>query len=79
MRHGLEGTATCGEGSWAGTDWYDEREEVEPIKMALSSGVPGSTMVKGVSSLSEGGGGTGMVGDRAEDRSGGLGTTTLLK
>ena len=47
--------------------------------MALSGGIPGSTMVKGVSSLSEGGGGTGMVGDGAEDRSGGLGTAILLK
>ena len=47
--------------------------------MALSGGVPGSTMVEGVSSLSEGGGRTGMVGDGAEDQSGGLGTATLLK
>ena len=35
--------------------------------MALSGGVPGSTMVEGVSSLSEGGGGMGMAGDGAED------------
>ena len=47
--------------------------------MALSGGVPGFMMVEGVSSLSEGGGGTGMAGDRAEDQSGGLGTATLLK
>ena len=59
--------AICGEGSWVGIDWYDEREEVESTEMALSSGVPGSTMVEGVSSLSEGGGGTGMAGDGAED------------
>ena len=77
--HGLEGTATCGEGSQAGTDWYNEREEVESTEMALSGGVPGSIMVEGVSSLSEGGGGMEMAGDRAEDRSGGLVTATLLK
>ena len=59
--------AICGEGSRAGTDWYDEREEVESTEMALSGGVPGSTMVEGVSSLSEGGGGMGMAGDGAED------------
>ena len=47
--------------------------------MALTGGVPRSTMVKGVSSLWEGGGGTGMVGDGAEDHSGGLGIVTLLK
>ena len=47
--------------------------------MALSGGVSGSTMVEEVSSLSEGGGGTGMAGDRAEDCSGGLETATLLK
>ena len=52
---------------------------MEPTETALSGGVPGSTMVKGVSSLSEGGGETGMVGDGAEDHSGGLGTATLLK
>ena len=69
----------CGKGSWAGTDWYDEREEVESTEMALSGGVSGSTTVEGVSSLLEGGSGTGMVGDRAEDCSGGLGTVTLLK
>ena len=70
---------TCGEGSRAGTDWYDEREKVESTKMALIGGVPGFMMVEGVSSLSEGGGGTGMVGDGAEDCSGGLETATLLK
>ena len=47
--------------------------------MALSGGVPGFTMVEGVSSLSEGGGRTGIAGDGVEDRSGGLGTATLLK
>ena len=52
---------------------------MEFTETALSGGVPGFTMVEGVSSLSEGGGETGMVGDRAEDHSGGLGTTTLLK
>ena len=70
---------TCGEGSWAGTDWYDEREEVESTKMALTGGVPGFMMVEGVSSLSEGGGGTKMAGDGAEDCSGGLRTVMLLK
>ena len=71
--------ATCGEGNWAGTDWYDKREEVESTEMALTGGVPRFMTVEGVSSLSEGGGGTGMAGDGAEDCSGGLGTTTLLK
>ena len=71
--------ATCGGGSWAGTDWYDEREEVESTKMAQIGGVPGFMMVEGVSSLSEGSSGTEMAGDGAEDHSGGLGTTTLLK
>ena len=47
--------------------------------MALTGGVPGLMMVEGVSSLSEGGGGTGMAGDGAEDCNGGLGTVTLLK
>ena len=35
--------------------------------MALSGGVPGFMTVEGVSSLSEGGGRTGMVGDGVED------------
>ena len=70
---------TCGEGSWAGTDWYNEREEVESTKTALIGGVPGFMMVEGVSFLSEGGDGTGMAGDGAEDHSGGLGITALLK
>ena len=52
---------------------------MEPTETALSGGVPGSMMVEGVSSLSEGGGGTGMAGDGAEDCSGGLGTAILLK
>ena len=47
--------------------------------MALTGGVPGSMMVEGVFSLSEGGSGIGMAGDGAEDHSGGLGTVTLLK
>ena len=47
--------------------------------MALIGGVPGFMMVEGVSSLSEGGGGTRIAGDGAEDHSGGLGTATLLK
>ena len=70
---------TCSEGSWVGTNSYDEREEVESTEIALTGGVPRSTMVEGVSSLSEGGGRTGMAGDRAEDCSRGLGTMTLLK
>ena len=52
---------------------------MESTETALTGGVPGSTMVEGVSSLSEGGGGTGMAGDGAEDCSGGLGTMSLLK
>ena len=47
--------------------------------MALIGEVPGFMMVEEVSSLSKGGGGTGMAGDGAEDHSGGLGTMTLLK
>ena len=47
--------------------------------MALTGGVPRSTMVEGVSSLLEGGGGMRMVGNGAEDHSGRLGTATLLK
>ena len=52
---------------------------VEATETALSGGVPGSTMVEGVSSLSEGDGRIGMAGDEAEDRSGGLGTAMLSK
>ena len=70
---------TCSEGSWVGTNSYDEREEVESTEMTLTGGISRSTMVEGVSSLLEGGGGTGMVGDGAEDHSGGLGIVTLLK
>ena len=70
---------TCGEGSRAGTDWYDKREDVESTEMALIGGILGFMMVEGVSSLSEGGSGTGMAEDGAEDHSGGLGTATLLK
>ena len=36
-------------------------------------------MVEGISSLSEGRGRTGMVGDGAEDHNGGLEMATLLK
>ena len=52
---------------------------MESTKIALTSGVPGSTTVEGVSSLSKGGGRTGMAGDGAKDHSRGLGTATLLK
>ena len=52
---------------------------MEAAETALSGGVLGSTTVEGVSFLSEGGGGTGMAGDGAKDRSGGLGTAMLLK
>ena len=69
----------CGEESQAGTDWYDKREEVESTEMALTGGVSRFMMVEGVSSLSEGGSGTGMAGDGAEDCSRGLETAILLK
>ena len=52
---------------------------MESTETALTGGVPGSMMVEGVSSLSKGGDGTEMARDEAEDRSGGLGTVTLLK
>ena len=52
---------------------------MESNETALTGGVPRSTMVKGVFSLSKGGSGTGMAGDGAENHSGGLGTATLLK
>ena len=52
---------------------------MEPTETALSGGVPGSMMVVGIFSLLKGVGGAGMVGDGAEDCSGGLGTATLLK
>ena len=52
---------------------------MESTETALTGGIPGSTMVEEESSLSEGGGGTGMAGDGAEDCSNGLGTVTLLK
>ena len=52
---------------------------MESTETALTGGVPRSTMVEGVSSLSKGGDGTGMVGDGAEDHSSGLGTAILLK
>ena len=71
--------ATCGEGSWAGTDWYDKREEVESTETALTGRAFGSITLEGVSSLSKGGGGIGMAGDGAKDHSSGLGMVTLLK
>ena len=49
---------------------------MESTKIALTGGVPGSIMIEGVSSLSEGGGGTGMAGDGGDDCNGGLGTAT---
>ena len=52
---------------------------MESTKTALTSGVPGSMMVEGVSSLSEGSGGTGMAEDGAEDHSNGLEIVILLK
>ena len=52
---------------------------MESTKTALTGGVSGSTMMEGVSSLSEDDGGTGMAGDGIEDHSSGLGTVTLLK
>ena len=52
---------------------------MESTKTALTGGVPGSITLEGVSSLSEGGGGTGMAGDGAKDHNRGLGTVTLLK
>ena len=52
---------------------------MESTKTALTGEVPRLIMVEGVSSLSEGGSGTGMAGDGAEDHSRGLGTATLLK
>ena len=52
---------------------------MKSTETALTSGVSGSMMVEGVSSLFEGSGGTGMAGDGAEDHSSGLGTATLLK
>ena len=52
---------------------------MESTETALTGGVPRSTTMEGVSSLSEGDGGIGMAGDGAENYSGGLGTATLLK
>ena len=52
---------------------------MESTKTALTGGVSRSMMVERMSSLSKGGGGTGMAGNGAEDRNGGLGTATLLK
>ena len=52
---------------------------MESTETALTSGVPRSTTVEEVFFLSEGGGGTEMAGDGAEDHSRRLGTATLLK
>ena len=52
---------------------------MESTKAALTGGVPGSMTVEGVSSLSEGGDGTGMAGDGAWNCNGGLRMATLLK
>ena len=71
--------ATCGEGSQAGTNWYNKRKNVKSTEAALTGGILGSTMVEGVSSLLEGKGGIGMAGKGAEDHNGGLGMATLLK
>ena len=40
---------------------------MDSTKAALTGGIPGSTMVERVSSLSEDGGRTGMAGDEAGD------------
>ena len=52
---------------------------MELTKGALTSGIPGSTMVEEISSLSKGGSRTGIAEDRAKDQSGGLETAMLLK
>ena len=52
---------------------------MESTKTALTGGVPRFMTVEEVFSLSEGGSGTEMAGDGAEDCSGGLGTVILLK
>ena len=52
---------------------------MKSTETALTGGVPRSMTVEGVSSLSEGDGGTRMAGDGVEDCSRGLGTATLLK
>ena len=52
---------------------------MESADAALTSGVPGFMMIEGVSSLTEGGDGTGIAEDGADDHSGGLGIVTLLK
>ena len=52
---------------------------MESADTALTGGVPGFTIVEEMSSLSEGGGGTGMAGNGADNCSGGLETATLLK
>ena len=64
----------------SGRDWLIRREGRGGIHWDGSNWWGSQfTAVKGVSSLSEGGGGIGMAGDRAEDHSGGLGMVTLLK
>ena len=52
---------------------------MKSTETALTGGGPRSTTVEGVSSLSKGGGRTGMAGNGAEDCNGGLGIVTLLK
>ena len=52
---------------------------MESTETALTGGIPGSMTVEGVSSLSKGSSGTGMVEDGAKDHSDGLGMATLLK
>lgn len=52
---------------------------MELTEAALTGGVPGSTTVKGVSSLLDGDDDIGIAENRAEVGSGGLGTTILLK
>ena len=71
--------AICGEGSRARTNQYDKRDEVESVDAAWTGRVPGFMTVEGVSSLSEGGGGTRIAGDGADNHNGGFGTVTLLK
>ena len=61
------------------TNQYDKRDKVKSADTALTGGVPGFTMVEGVSSLSEGGGRTGMARDGADNHSSGLETAMLLK
>ena len=52
---------------------------MESADAALTGGVSKSMMVEGAFSLSEGGGGTRMAGDGADNCNGGLEIVTLLK